>query len=210
MTTELSKVDSAALVPSDEETIKEAANLMVTGDLSKMTMVQKAQFLYKLAKAEGIPPFPPPYAIGKDNMGKEKIISTKNRAESLRKRDGISTKTLYKGPLRMGSEFNMEYYEVEVEGSTRDGRTATGTGVNYIKGAMGQELANKIMGCETKAQNRVTNSLSGSGLMDETEAVDSNMRMEHPKLEAPRVINPVRVIEAEVTGFAPAVPPVVK
>lgn len=196
------KQELALAVPSeDSETIREAANLMVTGDISKMTMPQKAAFLYKLAKAEGIPPFPPPYAIGKDNSGREKIISTKNRSESLRKRDGISTEILYSGPLRMGRDgdkvlYDHSIYEVEVKGSTRDGRSAVEKGMNFIgelgkPGAiMGQERVNKILGAVTKAANRVTNSLSGSGLMDETEAESVGWRPQVVPLEGPRMIQP--------------------
>lgn len=190
--------------PEDSASVLlKAADLMVSGNLSKMTLVEKAQFLAQLAKAENIPAFPPPYAIGLDpQTKKEKIISTKNRAESLRKRDSISTEILYKGPMRNGTpDGDLTFYEVEIKGSTPDGRSAMDLGVVFLGNLQGQERANKIMAAVTKAQNRVTNSLSGSGMLDETEARDMGMRAQEVDLRGPQRIAPrlpANMIEVEV------------
>jgi hypothetical protein len=178
----------AATKPENSQ-LQKAAELMVTGNLAGMTMVQKAEFLGKLAEAEGIPAFPPPYVIIQDSQGKQKIVSTKSRAEALRNRDRISVKTSYFGPMRQGSEFNKDFWEAQVEASAPDGRVDTNVGIVFLGNLSGEARSNKMMAALTKAQNRVTYSICGASMPDETEADSMGWKREELPL-GPRTVVP--------------------
>ncbi len=60
------------------------------------------------------------------------------------------------------------------EAEDKDGLSDISTGSVSTKGKKGSDLANASMTAETKAKRRVTLSISGSGLLDETEITDIN------------------------------------
>jgi hypothetical protein len=65
-----------------------------------------------------------------------------------------------------------DIYVVTARATTPDGRTDEATGAVSIAGLQGEQLANAIMKAETKAKRRVTLSIVGLGIFDETELDD--------------------------------------
>lgn len=72
-------------------------------------------------------------------------------------------------PVRREFVLDNTLYIVEVEAELPNGRKDFATAAVPVKGLTGDALANAIMKCETKAKRRVTLSIAGLGMLDETE-----------------------------------------
>lgn len=139
-------------------------SLVLSGDLSKMNDDQKVNYYKQFCDSLGLNPLTQPFRILKLS-GKEMLYATKDAAEQLRKVHGISI-------TEMEAEEIKDCYKVTAKAKDRDGKTDVSTGVVYIKNLAGEALANAMMKAETKAKRRVTLSIAGLGMLDETE-VDS-------------------------------------
>jgi hypothetical protein len=136
-------------------------SLVLSGDLSKMNDEQKVQYYKQFCDSLGLNPLTQPFRILKLS-GKEMLYATKDAAEQLRKVHGISI-------IEMVGEEIKDCYRVTAKAKDRDGKTDVITGVVYIKNLSGEPLANAMMKAETKAKRRVTLSIAGLGMLDETE-----------------------------------------
>ncbi len=176
----------------DSATLEKAAHLMVTGDISKMTMVQKADFLTDLAKAYGLSPFPRPFEIIPGRNGKEIIYANKSCTDQLRKNYGVSIEIVYAGLLKVGEVENPQVYIVRAKATDRDGRTDEAIGSISLAGLGPEDLANATMKAETKAKRRVTLSVCGLSFLDESEVMGQswNGNQQRQGYNAPRQINP--------------------
>lgn len=137
------------------------AKLVLSGDLSKMTDNQKVLYYRQFCESLGLNPLTEPFAILKLN-GKEKLYAKKDATEQLRKVHGISITSI---------ESNEVKGCIVVTASAKDssGKTDFATGVVTIEGLKGENLANAMMKAETKAKRRVTLSICGLGMLDESE-----------------------------------------
>lgn len=185
--------EETALVPAQDQSLEKAAHLMVTGDISKMTMVQKADFLTQLAKAYGLSPFPRPFELIPGRNGKEIIYANKSCTDQLRKIYGVSLEIVYAGVFKIGETENPSVYTVRARATDKEGRTDESVGSVSIAGLGPEDLANATMRCETKAKRRVTLSVCGLSFLDESEVIgqgwNGNQSRSQP-LSAPRQINP--------------------
>lgn len=134
---------------------------LVQGDLSKLTPQQRVVYYKALCDRLGIDAAFQPFGYLLLN-GKLVLYALKNCAEQLRKRHGISIGDL------TAREFH-DIYIVTAHASLPNGRTDTSTGAVSLGNKKGDDLANAIMKSETKAKRRVTLSISGLGMLDETE-----------------------------------------
>lgn len=136
--------------------------LVLSGDLSKMSDLQKVQYYSQFCQNLGLNPLTQPFRILKF-QGKEVMYATKDCTEQLRKIHGISVVELTTD-LQPGS-----VYVVTCKVKDKDGKTDMATGVVSIEGLKGEMLANALMKAETKAKRRATLSICGLGIMDESE-----------------------------------------
>jgi hypothetical protein len=189
--TENNNNKSLVLSP-DTEALEKAAHLMVTGDISKMTMVEKAGFLTTLAKALNLSPFPRPFELIPGRNGKEIIYANKSCTDQLRKIYGVSVEITYAGPLMIGETANPNVFIVRAKATDKDGRTDESVGSVSLAGLGPEDLANATMKCETKAKRRVTLSVCGLNFLDETEVIGQswNGNQKVSTLPGPRMINP--------------------
>jgi hypothetical protein len=81
-----------------------------------------------------------------------------------------------------------DLYLVQSEASDKTGRTDTSLGVVSIAGLRGEALANQIMKCETKAKRRVTLSICGLGMLDETEVESVRVAEQEQASQPPTTI----------------------
>lgn len=172
---------SSELVPQKQETqslspqeiqaerAEKIAALMTSGDLAKMTKVEKDKFLVELAKLHNLVPWPPPFQIIKTKDGRELLYATKSCADQIRKIHGISLEITYQGPLKLGATEDPNVYVVQCKATDREGRTDEELGSVWIKGLVGEDLANATMKAITKAKRRVTYAITGLSVLDETE-----------------------------------------
>lgn len=138
--------------------------VLVGGDLAKLTPEQRVHYVGNVCQSLGLNPLTRPFEF--INLGGKLVLYAKrDAADQLRKRNGISievvSRTVEDGILT-----------VHVRATDRDGRRDEDFGALSIANLKGEALANAILKAVTKAKRRVTLSISGLGLLDETE-VDS-------------------------------------
>lgn len=134
-------------------------------DLSVLKPAQKVQYVNALCKSLKLNPLTKPFEIMKFN-GKEIPYARKDCAEQLRKVHNISIDKIDTKMMEGG------LYVVTAHAIMPDGRQDSSTGALSIAGLKGEALGNALMKAETKAKRRVTLSICGLGILDESE-VDS-------------------------------------
>ncbi|MHB8398412.1 MAG: hypothetical protein ACYDCI_05685 [Candidatus Limnocylindrales bacterium] len=144
-------VDGAAL----------AEQVVIKGDLSKLTEQQRMGYYSEVCRSLGLNPFTRPFEYIVLN-GKMTLYATRAAGDQLRSIRGITITGLE--PKQIG-----ELYVVVATGRDRSGREDSSTGAVHIKGLTGEALANAMMKAETKAKRRLTLSLAGLGFSDESE-----------------------------------------
>lgn len=135
--------------------------LVLGGDLSQLNPVQKVQYYNKVCSDIGLNPLTKPFQIIRF-QGREILYATKDCTEQLRKIHGVSICALDK-------LLKDDVYIVTASAQDRTGRQDAATGVVFIGGLKGDALANAIMKAESKAKRRVTLSICGLGLLDDSE-----------------------------------------
>lgn len=134
---------------------------LLQGDLSKLNPNEKLSYFKSVCESVGLNPLTKPFEYIKLN-GKEVLYATKGCAEQLR--------AVHKVSLRVTDTKKIEdVYVVTVEATDASGRTDSATGAVSVNGLKGDALANSFMKAETKAKRRVTLSICGLNMLDETE-----------------------------------------
>ena len=138
--------------------------VVIGGDLAEITPEQRVDYYQRVCESLGLNPLTRPFLYIRLN-GKLTLYASKDATEQLRGLKGISIE-------RLERETIGEVYVVTATARDKRGRVDTSTGAVSIQGVKGEALANAYMKAETKAKRRVTLSLSGLGMIDESE-VDS-------------------------------------
>jgi hypothetical protein len=149
-----------AASPLDPKVIE---SVLLGGDLSRLTSEQRIAYYNRVCESLGLNPLTQPFAYLRLN-GKEILYAKKDATEQLRMRHGISI-----DPKSFTREVIEGVYVVTAPASTPEGRTDVSTGAVAIEGLKGENRANAMMKAETKAKRRVTLSICGLGMLDETE-----------------------------------------
>lgn len=144
-----------------KESAEIISKLVLSGDLSKMNDNQKVSYYKQFCESLGLNPLTQPFAILKLN-GKEQLYAKKDATEQLRKVHGVSVTGLT-------ADLVAGCYKVTAEAVDASGKRDIATGVVAIEGLKGENLANAMMKAETKAKRRVTLSICGLGMLDESE-----------------------------------------
>lgn len=151
---------SVSTLSADQQEI--VTSLVLNGDLSKMQPAQKVDYYNRFCGSLGLNPLTQPFQLI-NFQGKQKMYATKDCTDQLRKIYGISI-TDMKSEIIAGS-----LYKVVVTARDNNGRTDAATGVLSIDNLKGEALSNAIMKAESKAKRRVTLSICGLGILDESE-----------------------------------------
>ncbi|MFO7172586.1 MAG: hypothetical protein DIU70_006430 [Bacillota bacterium] len=159
----MSTADKLPQVP-DQDAAAVLEQVIVQGDLSKLTPAQRVKYYQMVCQSLGLNPFTKPFDYITLN-GKLTLYAKRDATDQLRRIHGISV-------TRLERERIDDLYVVTAYGQTKDGRTDSAIGAVSIKGLSGEALANAMMKAESKAKRRLTLSLVGLGWLDETE-VDS-------------------------------------
>lgn len=169
--------------------------VLLGGDLSKLTPDQKLAYYRTVCDSLGLNPLTRPFDYITLN-GKLTLYARKDCTDQLRNHHHISITV----PAR---ELVGDVYVVTARATRPDGRTDESTGAVAVSGLKGDALANAYMKAETKAKRRVTLSLCGLGMLDESEAesITSATVFEPPPLDEPREL--VNTRTGEVLGDAP-------
>lgn len=135
--------------------------VLVTGDLSKLSPEQRCSYYLSTCQSLGLNPTTRPFEYV-TFQGKMVLYARKEATEQLRKIHRISLEI--KSTRRDG-----DLYIVSTRATMPDGRFDESTGVVTLGNAKGDVLANLLMKAESKAKRRATLSICGLGMLDETE-----------------------------------------
>ena len=158
---------------------KIVANVLLTGDLEKLTDEQRMAYCQRVCESLGLNSLTQPFAFIRLN-GKLRMYALKDATEQLRKIHGVSI-------TEVTSQRIEDVFVVTAKAQDRDGRTDAATGAVTVGNLKSENLANALMKAETKAKRRVTLSICGLGMLDETET-DTIHRDPAYTVEAPRTI----------------------
>lgn len=135
--------------------------VIMRGDLAQLSEDQKLQYMKTICEMTGLNPLTQPFDFIKF-QGQLKMYARKDCAEQLRKIHGVSIVSLE--PKQIG-----DLFVVTVRAKDKTGKEDMATGALNIANLKGEALANAMMKTETKAKRRVTLSICGLGILDESE-----------------------------------------
>lgn len=158
--------------------------LVLDGDLSKMNPQQKVEYYNRFCQSLGLNHLTQPFQIIKF-QGKEKLYATKDCTEQLRKIHGVSITDVSTTSLN-------GVFIVTAKAQDKWGKTDAATGAVTIENLKGDNLANALMKAETKAKRRVTLSICGLGMLDESELETMPLHTTHA-VDTPNVTEDVPV-----------------
>lgn len=174
-------------ITTQDSGISALNSLIMDGDMSKLNQKEKLDYYHGICKSIGLNPLTKPFDYMKLN-GKEVLYATKGAAEQIRNIKGISVTSQV-------IEWTDDLVIVTVEGKDKDGRVDTETGFAYIlepdeirtgwdrsqnkpifsknskagQPLKGEPKGNLLLKAITKAKRRLTLSMAGLGMLDETE-----------------------------------------
>lgn len=151
---------------------KVVEQVLLGGDLSRLSADQRVSYYNRVCESLGLNPLTQPFAYLRLN-GKDVLYAKKDATEQLRMIHGVSI-------TEVTSQTVNDVFVVTAKALDRSGRTDASTGAVPIGNLKGDALANALMKAETKAKRRVTLSICGLGVLDETEV--ETIRQEPPPL----------------------------
>jgi hypothetical protein len=135
--------------------------VVVVGDLAKLTSAERLRYYSAVCESVGLNPLTRPLDYITLN-GRLTLYVSRGATDQLRKIHGVNIE-------RLEREVTEGMYVVTAYARDRDGRTDSSIGAVAIDTLKGETRANAMMKSETKAKRRVTLSICGLGLLDETE-----------------------------------------
>ncbi len=148
-----------------KETIGEAVErVLIAGDLAKLSAEERVSYYKSVCESVGLNPLTRPLEYITLN-GKLTLYARKDATDQLRANNQVSIAIVAR-------EVVEGCYVVTAQAKLPSGRTDESIGAVPIDKLVGEARSNALMKCETKAKRRVTLSICGMGLLDESE-VDS-------------------------------------
>ncbi len=138
--------------------------VLLTGDLSKLTPDERVQYYSRTCESVGLNPLTRPLEYISLN-GKLTLYARKDATDQLRAINQVSIGIIAR-------EVVEGCYVVTAQAKLPSGRIDESIGAVPIEGLKGENRSNALMKCETKAKRRVTLSICGMGMLDESE-IDS-------------------------------------
>lgn len=150
-------------MPNEVTTTKatDIERVLIQGDLSKLSADQRTTYYLKVCESVGLNPLTQPFNY-LNLSGKLVLYATKACTEQLRVIFGVSVEAV-------DGKLVDDCYVVTASGVNATGRKDTATGAVSVANLKGEAKCNALMKAETKAKRRLTLSLCGLGLLDESE-----------------------------------------
>jgi hypothetical protein len=144
-----------------ETSLATLERVVIGGDLSKLSSAERLLYYRQLCESIGLNPLSRPFQY-LTLSGRLTLYASRDATDQLRKKHGVSV-------TKLERDRHDDLYVVTAYGQDQTGRQDTATGAVAIGNLKGDALANAIMKCETKAKRRLTLSICGLGMLDETE-----------------------------------------
>src|SRR5262245_24373819 len=136
--------------------------VLIKGDLIKLTPEERVRYYNETCRSLGLNPLTRPFEYLMLN-GKLQLYARRDATDQMRKLYGITVKIL-------NQKISNDLLTVHVQARTPDGREDEDVGaIPFPDTLKGEIRSNAIMKAVTKAKRRVTLSICGLGLLDETE-----------------------------------------
>jgi hypothetical protein len=148
-----------ALAPRNDAALIE--QVMIQGDLSALSNAQRIEYYRRVCESLDLNPLTKPFEYLKLN-GKLILYARKDCTDQLRKTRQVSI-------TKLEREMDGDLYVVTAYAKTPDGREDSDMGAVTVAGLRGENLANAVLKAVTKAKRRVTLSICGLGMTDESE-----------------------------------------
>lgn len=178
---------------------------LAMNNLANLTPDERLSFLRALCDSVGVNILTAPFAFHTID-GKLVVYATKNCTEQLRNNHKVNIKIV-------GREFAQGLYIVTAQAQNGLGRSDESIGAVSVEGLKGKFLENAIMKAETKAKRRVTLSLCGLGVLDESEvetmteiAVEAARGGLQISAAPAETVKPVQIAAPAPTTAPPAAP----
>ncbi len=160
MSTEIKKT-----VNVDRDMSRVMEDVLGKGDLTQLTSGERLQYLNKLCESMGLNPLTRPFEFV-SLKGKLTLYAKKDATDQLRKIHKIDVYKVEKDIDPDGLLIVTAYAK------DKEGREDIDVGFANLAGLRGEDKGNAILKAYTKAKRRVTLSIVGLGLLDETEVMD--------------------------------------
>ena len=164
-------------------------NALIKGDLSQLNPEQRLSYYKSVCESVGLNTLTKPFEYIQLN-GKLTLYATRACTDQLRSVHKVSVK------ITAREKFD-DIYIVTAQATNSEGRFDESTGAVNVSNLKGEALANAYLKAETKAKRRVTLSLCGLGLLDESEV--ETIAYAKPFIEQKQQEKPVN-IEATKSG----------
>lgn len=139
--------------------------VVVGGDLSKLSAEERMRYYAAVCHSVGLNPMTQPFQF-LYLQNKMTLYARKEATEQLRELHGVSVTKLETNLIDDGED---RIYTVTAYGTNAKGRVDSAVGAIALGSAHGEAKANLLMKAETKAKRRLTLSLCGLGVLDESE-----------------------------------------
>lgn len=166
--------------------------LIANADLAKLEPAQRVAYYAEVCASLGLNPLTQPF-LYVTLQNRLTLYATRNATDQLRRLHGVSVRIVAR-------ERQDDLYVVTAQASLPDGRCDESTGAVPIGTLRGDALANAYMKCETKAKRRVTLSICGLGVLDESEvAAVAGARV----VDVDAATGEIRAPDPDVAGVVP-------
>lgn len=187
---------STAIIERPAETHSVIEDVIIKGDLGKLSAEDRATYYMQVCQSLGLNPHTQPFSYIILN-GKLTLYVNKIATDQLRGIHRVSTEIV-----------SREYGDaaiVTARARTPDGRSDESIGAVWIKGLAGDAYVNAIMKAETKSKRRATLALLGLGMLDESELETiPNARRPHVDDEGEGDAEPMRAAVTPIREEPPA------
>lgn len=150
--------------------------VLVKGNLQDLNPAQRNQYYASVCKSLGLNPLTKPFDYITLN-GKLTLYAKRDATDQLRKIHNISISISERQTID-------DVYVVTARAKNKEGREDESTGAVSVLGLKGEARANALMKAETKAKRRVTLSICGLGMLDESEVESVREVVGHTHLSA--------------------------
>lgn len=134
---------------------------IVDGNLERLQPAERLELVRRICDATGLTLESQPFQYLRLS-GKLVLYARRDATDQLRRVHRVSVAIVSR-------ETTDGVHVVTARATMPDGRTDESTGAVPVKGLQGDALANALMKAETKAKRRVTLSICGLGMLDESE-----------------------------------------
>jgi hypothetical protein len=151
--------------PNDREDAALLEKVVVGGDLSKLSAPERLEYYRRVCESLQLNPLTQPFAYVTLRGRGLTLYALKGATDQLRRIHQVSITTV-------SVQYESDLAIVSVQACDRGGRTDSDLGVVSVAGLRGEDRANAILKAVTKAKRRVTLSICGLGMLDESEVDD--------------------------------------